>query len=274
MTRRLSWLWPSPISGGEDIVMEIRLFRKVCLVAACLSLFVVLPANWLQSLPASLNLAVLVFGLLSYALYRASLLGVHAMKTFCGLLALLLNFSWFMNAGSHGSIGMFLFSGVMVLNIFFRGRTRWLLMTAFLANGLVLLWLEQAFPKLVVPYSHTSDRQWDLMTSFVVSTFACVLVLRVVLAAYDRERKRLTTTNAQLEQSLAEIRTLQGLLPICSWCKRIRDDAGLWTQVEQYLAEHTDASFTHGMCPECAKAHFPNRVALPTISRAGTSPPS
>jgi hypothetical protein len=260
MIRRLNRLWPGLIPWDEHPTMEIRLFRKVCLASAGLALGVVLPANHLQDLPASLNLAVLAFGLSAYALYRASLRGVHAMKTFCMLLALLLNFSWFMNAGSQGSIIMFMFAGVLVLNIFFRGRSQWLFLAAFLVNGLTLLWVEHAFPRLVVPYSRGGDRLWDLATSFVVTTFVCVLVLRVVLAAHDRERARLKAMNAQLEQSLAEIRTLQGLLPICGWCKNVRNDEGLWTRVEHYLAEHTDLTFTHGMCPECAKAHFSNQL--------------
>lgn len=60
----------------------------------------------------------------------------------------------------------------------------------------------------------------------------------------------------QLEQLLAErtqeLKTLRGMLPICSWCKRIRDDRGSWAQVEAYVSEHTEAVFTHGICPECA----------------------
>lgn len=256
MMRRLSQFWPRLIPWDDQATLEIRLFRKACLVSACLALFVILPTNLLQELPLSLNLAITAFGALAYALYRASLRGVHAMKAFCGCLGLLLNFSWFMNAGSEGSISMFMFAGVLVLNIFFRGRTRWLFLAIFLVNGLGLLWAERAFPNLVVPYAHAGDRPWDLMAGFVVSTFACVLVLRVVLTAYDRERERLGAMNARLEQTLAEIRTLQGLLPICSWCKKIRDDAGLWTQVEQYLVQHADVAFTHGMCPECARDHF------------------
>jgi len=208
MIRRLIRLWPWLAPRDEQATLEIRLFRKVCLLTAGLSLFAVLPVNLLQDLPFSLDLAVATFGVIAYILYRASLHGRHAMKTFCMLLGLLLNFSWFMNAGSQGSVGMFLFAGAMVLNIFFRGLTRWLGMAVFIVNGLALLWLERIYPKLVVPYSQAIDRQWDLMTSFVVSTFACVLVLRVVLIAYDRERERLTAANAKLEQSLAEIRTL------------------------------------------------------------------
>jgi DNA-binding response OmpR family regulator len=49
----------------------------------------------------------------------------------------------------------------------------------------------------------------------------------------------------------AEVRQLQGMLSICCYCKRIRDDGNLWTQLEAYIAEHSEADFTHGICPEC-----------------------
>ena len=54
-----------------------------------------------------------------------------------------------------------------------------------------------------------------------------------------------------LADSLNHIKTLQGLLPICAWCKRVRDDEGYWDQVEAYLHKYTGIDFTHGICPEC-----------------------
>ena len=56
---------------------------------------------------------------------------------------------------------------------------------------------------------------------------------------------------AELEQALAEVKQLRGTLPICAWCKKIRDDANYWGQVEDYLARHTGAEFSHGICPDC-----------------------
>ncbi len=55
----------------------------------------------------------------------------------------------------------------------------------------------------------------------------------------------------ELTESLKQVKTLNGLLPICASCKRIRDDQGYWQQVETYIAEHTNADFTHGICPDC-----------------------
>jgi len=54
-----------------------------------------------------------------------------------------------------------------------------------------------------------------------------------------------------------DIKTLRGLLPICSYCKRIRDDKGYWKQIEVYIAAHSQADFTRGLCPECGLEHYP-----------------
>ena len=66
---------------------------------------------------------------------------------------------------------------------------------------------------------------------------------------YAIERQKLLT---QLEHSTKEIKTLRGFLPICAGCKKIRDDKGYWTQIETYISMHSDAEFSHGLCPECA----------------------
>ncbi|HQE59339.1 MAG TPA: sensor with HAMP domain protein, partial [Spirochaetota bacterium] len=54
------------------------------------------------------------------------------------------------------------------------------------------------------------------------------------------------------------IKILSGLIPICSSCKKIRDDAGYWHQIEKYIKEHSDAVFSHGLCPICAKELYPD----------------
>jgi CheY-like chemotaxis protein len=62
----------------------------------------------------------------------------------------------------------------------------------------------------------------------------------------------------RLQEALAKIRTLSGLLPICSSCKKIRDDKGYWNQIEVYLRDHADVEFTHSICPVCAKKYLQN----------------
>ena len=65
----------------------------------------------------------------------------------------------------------------------------------------------------------------------------------------------------ELQTALSSVRHLSGLLPICAYCKRIRDDKDYWQQIELYLAERSDAQFTHGICPECFE------VQLPSVSK-------
>ena len=62
----------------------------------------------------------------------------------------------------------------------------------------------------------------------------------------------------KLQEALAQVKTLGGLLPICSVCKKIRDDQGYWQQVEGYIQHHTDATFTHGVCPDCFSKLYPD----------------
>ncbi|HPR17471.1 MAG TPA: response regulator [Candidatus Cloacimonadota bacterium] len=61
----------------------------------------------------------------------------------------------------------------------------------------------------------------------------------------------------KLQKALSEIKTLSGLLPICSHCKKIRNDSGYWESVENYVAQHSDAQFSHGICPDCMRQYYP-----------------
>ncbi|MGD0281436.1 MAG: response regulator, partial [Dissulfurispiraceae bacterium] len=64
----------------------------------------------------------------------------------------------------------------------------------------------------------------------------------------EQEKEKLII---ELRESFSEIKTLSGLLPICASCKKIRDDNGYWNQIEAYISKHSDAQFTHAVCPDC-----------------------
>ena len=70
----------------------------------------------------------------------------------------------------------------------------------------------------------------------------------------EAEREKLIK---ELQAALAEVKTLRGILPICMYCKKIRDDEGAWTQLELYIKQHTGADFSHGMCEPCTKKMYP-----------------
>jgi DNA-binding NtrC family response regulator len=77
-------------------------------------------------------------------------------------------------------------------------------------------------------------------------------IIRTIRYAIERQRLM-----AEIKQALDHIKTLQGMLPICSACKKIRDDAGYWNRIESYLSEHSEVRFTHSICPDCAKQLYP-----------------
>ena len=85
---------------------------------------------------------------------------------------------------------------------------------------------------------------------------AIVHVARDVTERKKSENDR-ENLNRELQNALVEVKALSGLLPICSSCKKIRDDQGYWIQVETYISKHSDATFTHGLCPECLKQYYP-----------------
>ncbi len=95
--------------------------------------------------------------------------------------------------------------------------------------------------------------------------FAVAIYLVICLALFSWRRWReskaaaavLSGRNRELEKAFEEIRQLRGILPICASCKKIRDDGGFWHAVESYVQHHTDAEFTHSICPDCRDKLYP-----------------
>ena len=71
----------------------------------------------------------------------------------------------------------------------------------------------------------------------------------------EEEREKLIN---ELQDALKEIKTLRGILPLCSFCKKIRDDKGYWEQVDVYIHKYSQADISHSICPDCAKEHYPD----------------
>jgi hypothetical protein len=95
-------------------------------------------------------------------------------------------------------------------------------------------------------YSRAWYAYWETAVR-LVSFLTIAFTVAAIREALARERKLV----AELSDSLAQVRQLEGLIPICAWCRRIRDDAGYWERFEAYLSTRTGARFTHGICPSC-----------------------
>ncbi|MFH0725389.1 MAG: response regulator [Pseudomonadota bacterium] len=93
---------------------------------------------------------------------------------------------------------------------------------------------------LIKPYDNTELR-------------SCIEIAMIKHRA-AREREELI---AQLEEALLQVKRLSGLLPICASCKKIRDKQGHWRQIEEYITTHSEAGFSHGICPQCARVLYP-----------------
>lgn len=118
---------------------------------------------------------------------------------------------------------------------------------AVASTGLILIGMELSHPGPPVRYEYLNRL---LAIAVIWSTTIISL-----------HRKRLIVENAKAlhdrAEALMHVKRLQGMLPICASCKKIRNDKGYWTEIESYLSMHTDAEFSHGLCPDCIRKLYP-----------------
>jgi YesN/AraC family two-component response regulator len=87
-----------------------------------------------------------------------------------------------------------------------------------------------------------------------INKCAEVILYRKSLLRHQEEQRK---TMEELKAALSKVKQLSGFLPICASCKKIRDDRGYWQQIEEYIRDHSEAEFSHGLCPDCAKKIYP-----------------
>lgn len=204
---------------------------------------------------------------LNFVVYRGNGL------VFSGLLLYLV-----VQGGADGSEILWLFTYPLICH-FLLGKTEGLAWNA--TFFLLLAWLLLAPPVALQVHAYPGPFKLRLLASYVtISIFSFwfeYLVGRYRLGMY-REHSLLRDQHRQLQAALdqreaaerereqvieelkfalEEVKTLRGLLPICSYCHKIRNDEGFWNHIETYLQQHADVKFTHGICPECVDIHFP-----------------
>jgi hypothetical protein len=144
-------------------------------------------------------------------------------------------------------LDLFLFYYVPVaITAWFVRRVSAVLM-AILATG---VW---AWVNVVSGQVHSSWFFWYWNSSLQC---ASLIIIALAVSRIKQDLEREWRLNAELSKALGQVKQLKGLLPICAWCKKIRDDQGYWKEVETYISQHSEAEFTHGICPACKEKHL------------------
>jgi hypothetical protein len=97
-----------------------------------------------------------------------------------------------------------------------------------------------------------------ILCPLIIATPAAYFLLRLI-DQLNKHKQELQESYQKLEIALKEVKELSGLLPICAACKKIRDDTGYWHQIEAYIRDHSEANFTHSICPGCMKKLYPEQ---------------
>ncbi len=125
--------------------------------------------------------------------------------------------------------------------------------------------LEDTFNGAFEVYVNVTEQMQRLKALFwrsyiIFSIIICMLLILIVVFSFkiDKAARERENIILELQDALAEVITLRGIIPICSSCKKVRDDKGYWNQIESYIRDHSEADFSHGICPECAKELYPD----------------
>lgn len=124
---------------------------------------------------------------------------------------------------------------------------------------------------------------YGLIVYFIAQSILMARRFSLALIREEELSKELEELNAKLEDkveertqelkgAMSEIKQLSGMLPICSHCKKIRDDKGYWNHVEEYVSQHSEAVFSHGICPSCIQTHYPNSKLSKKLEKENKDP--
>jgi len=126
----------------------------------------------------------------------------------------------------------------------------------YLSNMLILLYFINISPLLNLTPEVIYNQDVSIVTFTLIAwLFSRYLFYSRVDSYLKRQEREVMISD--LQEALENVNTLGGLLPICSSCKQIRDDKGYWNKIETYVSKHSDAEFTHSLCPSCAKKLYP-----------------
>ncbi len=208
-----------------------------------------------RSLAAVLDVLAATFLVACVVLLRRVPKGLNVFRAGVGFMsAFLLYFMWVGDNG--GSSILWLFS-LPPATLFLLGKREGLL---WVGGGFAVILAMLFFPEW------TGAQAFDRHTAvrFAFSYLVVGVISYALESLRDYYDRSLVAEHNRLKKALAEVNTLSGLLPICCECKQIRDDRGYWSKIESYISAHSDAEFSHGICPDCAHKLYPDIFPEPT----------
>ena len=261
------------LGNVEEYRLEHRCYNGVCLAAGfgCIVSSII---DSFSGMPSVVSLATFVVGLVFLSLYffgRGNREYRPIFWLYILIGAILLATIWIFVDGVNGPGLVVSMVALVALTVVLKGNRLIVVLSCFFPLMTVLFLIEFFRPDLITPYRSETLQVADLFFAFTISMVVIFAIISMILNSYDRERKRLDNAkkeleeknedlnraNAELEDALERVETLSGMLPICAACKKVRDDQGYWNQIETYIRKHSKASFTHGICPDCAKKYYP-----------------
>ncbi len=231
-----------------DTTVENRIFNAITFQIFLMGCICTL-SNILLKLPIYHVLLTFVIAMVGLAVYLRSI----STKRYEALVVpftifnvSLLVFLWFIDNGTLGSVSYFMITATVMAAMYLRGKSATVFITTLIASIVILVFIESSYPAFLHnAHSSNIQRLIDVSMCFMLCVVIIIFSVHVVIKQYRDDRHRLSL-------ALSEIQTLRGILPICSSCKKIRDDKGYWNQIEKYFNEHTDYNLSSGLCPECA----------------------
>ncbi len=209
--------------------------------------------------------AALVFGII-YSIARKGKNQQLLLWLFVFCVLLIIVYDWYFLGGLTGASMIFSLAFVVTLPMMMSGLQKYVasLLMACVGSGMFLT--ELFNPGLVWEYNERTQHLTDIYFTTLIMGIGIALLVSMVVRNYHAQQEkikalnvnlaeinnRLEKRNIDLEQALEEVKVLKGIVPICSSCKKVRDDKGYWNQIENYIKTHTGANLSHGICPDCA----------------------
>ncbi|REJ80687.1 MAG: hypothetical protein DWQ36_11080 [Acidobacteria bacterium] len=254
------------VGDPESNPLEVRFLNGVSLIAF-LATAVMVTVNlllieqpWLDVTLAALASAC---SGVTYWLSRHHGLGQRLATPFYVVLLGLVSASWFSNEGLVGSATYVFFTllvgGVVLLP--HRGRLLWVGLSLAMAGALIVV--HRRWPELLFHYQTPGHRFLDVSVYLVLCLAIVSAIVLTLHREHERERQRsadlyarASAENRKLQEALAKIHVLEGLLPICAHCKSIQDSQGRWREMEIYLADRGAVRLSHGICGQCNREFY------------------